>query len=140
MNFYDSDHMSNLLNGHGYETSEDIKKADLVILNTCHIRDKAAEKMYSDLGRIKKIYENNNLIKPIIAVAGCVAQAEGKEITKRSPWVDLVVGPQAYTDLPKLLKKIFKNRLKLRKYSMILLRKMPIHYFYKFLRANFQDF
>jgi tRNA-2-methylthio-N6-dimethylallyladenosine synthase len=106
MNFYDSDHMSNLLNDHGYETSEDIKEADLVILNTCHIRDKAAEKMYSDLGRIKKIYENNNLIKPIIAVAGCVAQAEGKEITKRSPWVDLVVGPQAYTDLPKLLKKI----------------------------------
>ena len=62
MNFYDSDHMSNLLNGYGYETSEDIKEADLVILNTCHIRDKAAEKMYSDLGRIKKIYENNNLI------------------------------------------------------------------------------
>ena len=112
MNFYDSDHMSNLLNGHGYETSNDIKEADLVILNTCHIRDKAAEKMYSDLGRIKKIYENNNLIKPIIAVAGCVAQAEGKEITKRSPWVDLVVGPQAYTDLPKLLKKINKNSKK----------------------------
>ena len=112
MNFYDSDHMSNLLNGHGYETSEDIKEADLVILNTCHIRDKAAEKMYSDLGRIKKIYENNNLIKPIIAVAGCVAQAEGKEITKRSPWVDLVVGPQAYTDLPKLLKKINEDSKK----------------------------
>ena len=112
MNFYDSDHMSNLLNGHGYETSEDIKEADLVILNTCHIRDKAAEKMYSDLGRIKKIYENNNLIKPIIAVAGCVAQAEGKEITKRSPWVDLVVGPQAYTDLPKLLEKINENSKK----------------------------
>ena len=112
MNFYDSDHMSNLLNGHGYETSEDIKEADLVILNTCHIRDKAAEKMYSDLGRIKKIYENNNSIKPIIAVAGCVAQAEGKEITKRSPWVDLVVGPQAYTDLPKLLKKINENSKK----------------------------
>ena len=112
MNFYDSDHMSNLLNGHGYETSEDIKEADLVILNTCHIRDKAAEKMYSDLGRIKKIYENNNLIKPIIAVAGCVAQAEGKEITKRSPWVDLVVGPQAYTDLPNLLKKINENSKK----------------------------
>ncbi len=112
MNFYDSDHMSNLLNGHGYETSEDIKEADLVILNTCHIRDKAAEKMYSDLGRIKKIYENNNLTKPTIAVAGCVAQAEGKEITKRSPWVDLVVGPQTYTDLPRLLKKINENSKK----------------------------
>ena len=109
MNFYDSDHMSNLLNGHGYETSEEIKEADLIILNTCHIRDKAAEKMYSDLGRIKKNYENNNLLKPIIAVAGCVAQAEGKEIIKRSPWVDLVVGPQAYTDLPKLIEKINKN-------------------------------
>ena len=106
MNFYDSNHMSNLLNDNGYETSKEIKEADLIILNTCHIRDKAAEKMYSDLGRIKKIYESNDLTKPIIAVAGCVAQAEGKEITKRSPWVDLVVGPQAYTDLPKLLKKI----------------------------------
>ena len=106
MNFYDSNHMSNLLSDHGYETSEEIENADLVILNTCHIRDKAAEKMYSDLGRIKKTYESNNKKKPIIAVAGCVAQAEGKEITKRSPWVDLVVGPQAYTDLPKLLKKI----------------------------------
>ena len=112
MNFYDSDHMSNILNDHGYETSEKIEEADLVILNTCHIRDKAAEKMYSDLGRIKKVYEKNNLIKPIIAVAGCVAQAEGKEITKRSPWVDLVVGPQAYTDLPKLLKKINGNSKK----------------------------
>ena len=109
MNFYDSDHMCNLLNDHGYETSEEIEKSDLIILNTCHIRDKAAEKMYSDLGRIKKIYENNNLKKPIIAVAGCVAQAEGKEITKRSPWVDLVVGPQAYTDLPKLLEKINRD-------------------------------
>jgi len=112
MNFYDSDHMSNLLNDYGYETSQDIGVADLIILNTCHIRDKAAEKMYSDLGRIKKIYENNKLIKPIIAVAGCVAQAEGKEITKRSPWVDLVVGPQAYTDLPKLLEKIKRNSKK----------------------------
>ncbi len=112
MNFYDSDHMSNLLRDNGYETSLDIKEADLVILNTCHIRDKAAEKMYSDLGRIKKVFENNNLKKPTIAVAGCVAQAEGKEITKRSPWVDLVVGPQAYTDLPKLLKNISNNSKK----------------------------
>ncbi len=112
MNFYDSDHMSNLLNDYGYETSQDIEVADLIILNTCHIRDKAAEKMYSDLGRIKKIYENNKLIKPIIAVAGCVAQAEGKEITKRSPWVDLVVGPQAYTDLPNLLEKVKRNSKK----------------------------
>ena len=106
MNFYDSDHMSNLLKDYGYKNSLDIKEADLIILNTCHIRDKAVEKMYSDLGRIKKVYEDQNSVKPIIAVAGCVAQAEGKQITKRSPWVDLVVGPQAYTDLPKLLKKI----------------------------------
>ena len=112
MNFYDSDHMSNLLYDLGYETSEEIKKADLIILNTCHIRDKAAQKMYSDLGRIKKNYENNNLSKPIITVAGCVAQAEGKEIIERSPWVDLVVGPQAYTDLPKLIEKINKKSKK----------------------------
>ena len=101
MNFYDSDHMSNLLNDKGYETSEDINEADLIILNTCHIRDKAAEKMYSDLGKKKKIMEiiiyQNQLSRC------CWLQAEGKEIIERSPWVDLVVGPQAYTDLPKLI-------------------------------------
>ena len=73
MNFYDSDHMFNLLNDHARK-SEKIEGADLVILNTCHIRDKAAEKMYSDLGRIKKTYENTKSVKPIIAVAGCVAK------------------------------------------------------------------
>ena len=106
MNVYDSNRILDTVKKIGFTETKSLDQSDCFILNTCHIRDKAAEKMYSDLGRIKKIYESNDLTKPIIAVAGCVAQAEGKEITKRSPWVDLVVGPQAYTDLPKLLKKI----------------------------------
>ena len=106
MNFYDSRHISKLLKPHGYAESYEIKEADLIILNTCHIRDKAAEKVYSELGRIKKIFKKNIKKKPVIAVAGCVAQAEGKEIIKRSPWVDIVVGPQAYTDIPKLIEKL----------------------------------
>ena len=110
MNFYDSRHMSNLLKPYGFAESYEIKEADLIILNTCHIRDKAAEKVYSDLGRIKKIFEKNDRKKPVIAVAGCVAQAEGKEIIKRSPWVDIVVGPQAYTDIPKLIDKLIDDK------------------------------
>ena len=110
MNFYDSGHMSKILKPYGYAESSKIQEADLIILNTCHIRDKAAEKVYSDLGRIKSIFEKNEIIKPIIAVAGCVAQAEGEEIIKRSPWVDIVVGPQAYTDIPKILDKLKKEK------------------------------
>ena len=108
MNFYDSGKISGLLKNSGYTITKDSIEADLVVFNTCHIRDKAVEKTYSDLGRIKKNFENNKNKKPIIAVAGCVAQAQGKEILKRSPWVDIVVGPQSYTDLPKLISEVKK--------------------------------
>ena len=108
MNFYDSDKITGLLKNSGYTITKDSIEADLVVFNTCHIRDKAVEKTYSDLGRIKKNFENNKNKKPIIAVAGCVAQAQGKEILKRSPWVDIVVGPQSYTDLPKLISEVKK--------------------------------
>ena len=97
MNFYDSNKISDLLKKTGYTLTENSNEADLVVLNTCHIRDKAVEKTYSDLGRIKKNFENTQNKKPIVAVAGCVAQAQGQEIMRRSPWVDIVVGPQSYT-------------------------------------------
>lgn len=105
MNVYDSVKMEELLKPHGYQMTNNSKDADLVILNTCHIREKAAEKVYSELGRIKK----NSTRKRTIAVAGCVAQAEGEEIFRRAPFVDLVVGPQSYQNLPELLAKVARN-------------------------------
>ncbi len=109
MNFYDSDRMKDLLRPHGYQLDDNEDDADLIVLNTCHIREKAVEKTYSELGRIRdKIYarKEKNGKRSIVAVAGCVAQAQGKEIIKRSPWVDIVVGPQSYQNLPELIAKV----------------------------------
>ncbi len=100
MNVYDSDRMKDLFTDKGYQITNDINKANLTILNTCHIREKAVEKVYSDIGRIKKIKSNKNMK---LVVAGCVAQAEGNEIKKRSPSVDFVVGPQSYHKLPDMI-------------------------------------
>ncbi|AML50342.1 tRNA (N6-isopentenyl adenosine(37)-C2)-methylthiotransferase MiaB [Falsihalocynthiibacter arcticus] len=100
MNVYDSERMAESLSGAGYETTDDAASADMIMLNTCHIREKAAEKVYSELGRLKVHKENNPNLK--IAVAGCVAQAEGEEIVRRQPAVDLVVGPQSYHRLPEM--------------------------------------
>ena len=105
MNVYDSERMSEVLAGQGYGLTSDIGDADLVLLNTCHIREKAAEKVYSELGRIKQIKSQREAEgkATMIAVAGCVAQAEGAEILSRAPQVDIVVGPQSYHRLPELL-------------------------------------
>ena len=103
MNVYDSLKMENLLKPHGFSLIQDEKNADLIILNTCHIREKASEKVYSELGKIKK---NNLGVKPTVVVAGCTAQAEGEQIFKRAKNVDIVVGPQSYHNLPKLLEKV----------------------------------
>ncbi|WP_173645109.1 tRNA (N6-isopentenyl adenosine(37)-C2)-methylthiotransferase MiaB [Polycladidibacter stylochi] len=107
MNVYDSDRMNDALTTDGYIPTDTPEDADLVILNTCHIREKAAEKVYSELGRIRKIKDSraNAGKKTMVSVAGCVAQAEGAEISKRAPVVDLVVGPQSYHRLPELLGK-----------------------------------
>ena len=99
MNVYDGARMAELLEAQGMTAAGDGAEADLVVLNTCHIREKAAEKVYSDIGRLKR--EDGS--RPMIAVAGCVAQAEGPEIPRRAPTVDIVVGPQAYHRLPELL-------------------------------------
>ena len=99
MNVYDGERMGELLTEKGITPAPEGEEADLVVLNTCHIREKAAEKVYSDIGRLKK----PDGTKPMIAVAGCVAQAEGEEIMARAPAVSMVVGPQAYHRLPDML-------------------------------------
>ncbi|MEK9860230.1 MAG: tRNA (N6-isopentenyl adenosine(37)-C2)-methylthiotransferase MiaB, partial [Alphaproteobacteria bacterium] len=108
MNVYDSDRMADVLAPLGYSNSDDASDADMVIINTCHIREKAAEKVFSELGRLRlwKEAEAEQGRQVKIAVAGCVAQAEGEEISRRAPWVDVVVGPQAYHRLPELVANI----------------------------------
>jgi tRNA-2-methylthio-N6-dimethylallyladenosine synthase len=105
MNVYDSERMTEALSLGGYSETGRIEDADLVILNTCHIREKAAEKVYSDLGRVRQVKEERLAAghKTLVAVVGCVAQAEGAEIVARAPVVDLVVGPQSYHRLPSLI-------------------------------------
>jgi tRNA-2-methylthio-N6-dimethylallyladenosine synthase len=105
MNVYDSERMASLLAAQGYGPASAPEDADLVILNTCHIREKAAEKIYSELGKIKLMKEARHKVgkEMVIAVAGCVAQAEGTELVKRQRAVDVVVGPQTYHRLPELL-------------------------------------
>jgi len=105
MNVYDGERMGELLAEKGITPAPEGEEADLVVLNTCHIREKAAEKVYSDIGRLKK----DDGSKPMIAVAGCVAQAEGEEIMARAPSVSMVVGPQAYHRLPDMLDKAVKG-------------------------------
>ncbi|MEP3046991.1 MAG: tRNA (N6-isopentenyl adenosine(37)-C2)-methylthiotransferase MiaB [Roseibium sp.] len=107
MNVYDSERMTDVLAPEGFQATDDMEDADLVILNTCHIREKAAEKVYSELGRIRKVKEARAKAgkEMMVGVAGCVAQAEGEEISRRAPIVDMVVGPQSYHRLPSLLNK-----------------------------------
>ena len=100
MNVYDSERMVEAMGGSGYIETATPEDADMILLNTCHIREKAAEKVYSELGRMRVLKEANPDLK--IGVAGCVAQAEGAEIMRRQPLVDLVVGPQSYHRLPQL--------------------------------------
>ena len=100
MNVYDSERMAETLGGKGYVETKSPDDADMILLNTCHIREKAAEKVYSELGRFKGLKAEKPDLK--IGVAGCVAQAEGEEIMRRQPLVDLVVGPQSYHRLPEM--------------------------------------
>ena len=104
MNVYDSERMVEALGSKGYEQTTKPEDADMILLNTCHIREKAAEKVYSELGRFKELKAEKPNLK--IGVAGCVAQAEGEEIMRRQPMVDLVVGPQSYHRLPELEAKL----------------------------------
>jgi tRNA-2-methylthio-N6-dimethylallyladenosine synthase len=111
MNVYDSARMADLLAPIGYGMVDGPEDADMVILNTCHIREKAVEKVYSELGRLKRLKEDRAQggDKMLIAVAGCVAQAEGEEIVRRQSAVDIVVGPQSYHRLPEMIAKIARG-------------------------------
>ena len=113
MNVYDSERMADVLSPLGYGMTDAPEGADLVVLNTCHIREKATEKVYSELGRLKEMRDERLAeggSRMTIAVAGCVAQAEGEEIMRRQPAVDLVVGPQAYHQLPELIARSHRAR------------------------------
>jgi tRNA-2-methylthio-N6-dimethylallyladenosine synthase len=112
MNVYDSERMADVLSPLGYGLTDMPEGADLVVLNTCHIREKATEKVYSELGQIKRLKSAREAAgaSMTIAVAGCVAQAEGEEIMRRQPAVDLVVGPQAYHQLPELIARAHRAR------------------------------
>lgn len=106
MNVYDSERMVDLLSHHGYETTDQASDADLVVLNTCHIRERAAEKVYSELGRLEKMRSaKKDGTSPMIAVAGCVAQAESDAMATRAPFIDIIFGPQTIHRLPELLEK-----------------------------------
>ncbi len=128
MNVYDSKRMVDVLKPHGYEQSESAEDADLVILNTCHIREKAAEKVYSEIGRLKahKEVQAESGKNMYIAVAGCVAQAEGPEMMKRAPAIDMVLGPQTYHRLPDMLKSAEEQRTGGRRSARVLDTDFPV--------------
>jgi len=107
MNVYDAARMADILAPLGYAAVDGPEAADLIILNTCHIREKAAEKVYSDLGRLQPL--KSGARAPLIAVAGCVAQAEGEEVRRRAPYVDMVFGPQTYHRLPEMIAHIARG-------------------------------
>ena len=110
MNVYDSDKITDTLKTIGYEKSENLNSANCFVLNTCHIRDKAKEKVYHEIGRVREAFLNKS--KPLVIVAGCVAQAENTEMLKREPYIDLVIGPQSYHKLNETILQFEKNKQK----------------------------
>ena len=134
MNVYDSERMHDVLQAEGYETAESVEEADLVVLNTCHIREKAAEKVYSEIGRLRQLKDQRSEDGKdmYIAVAGCVAQAEGKEMMRRAPSVDMVFGPQTYHRLPDMLKNAEEQR-KDKKSARVLDTDFPVEAKFDFL-------
>ena len=110
MNEYDSNRIYHSVKKIGFEKTEDLESANCYILNTCHIRDKAKEKVYHEIGRVKKVYRNK--AKPIVVVAGCVAQAENQEMLKREPYIDIIIGPQSYHKINDLIKNLVSKKQK----------------------------
>ena len=104
MNEYDSNRILDIVKSIGYEKSNDQKHADCYVINTCHIRDKAKEKVFHEVGRVKKIYSNKN--KPVMIIAGCVAQAEGEILLRKEKYIDAVIGPQSYHEINKIILEI----------------------------------
>ena len=113
MNEYDSNRIFDIAKTIGYEKTETISDSDCYVLNTCHIREKATEKVYHDVGRLKKEFRKKK--KPILIITGCVAQAEGEEMLKREKYIDGVIGPQSYHQIPEVIKKIEMNKSRINK-------------------------
>ena len=111
MNEYDSNRILDLARSIGYVSTQELSEADCYILNTCHIREKATDKVYHDIGRLKKEFRNRK--KPMVLVAGCVAQAENQEMLSREKYIDGVVGPQSYHQIPNIIKKIENDKSKI---------------------------
>ena len=109
MNEYDTGRIYDLTSTIGFKKTNFKKEADCFILNTCHIREKATEKVYHDIGRLKKKYRNKK--KPIVLVTGCVAQAENDEMLERERYIDAVIGPQSYQNIPKILLEFDKKKI-----------------------------
>ena len=107
MNVYDTDRIYESLKKINFIQTSRQENADCYIINTCHIRDKAKEKVYHEVGRIKEIYKNKQ--KPIMVIAGCVAQAENEEMFKREPYIDIVIGPQSYHKINNLILNYVKK-------------------------------
>ena len=101
MNEYDTNRIYDLTSIIGFKKTDNKKEADCFVLNTCHIREKATEKVYDEIGRIKKDFKNSK--KPLVIVSGCVAQAESNEMIKREPYIDMTIGPQSYHKIPDLI-------------------------------------
>ena len=110
MNEYDSNRIHDLTSIIGFIKTDIKEEADCFVLNTCHIREKATEKVYHEIGRVKKKFKN--LKKPLVIVSGCVAQAESEEMTKREPYIDMVIGPQSYHKIPNLILNYYKKKTK----------------------------
>ena len=111
MNEYDSNRIYDSVKKIGYEKTEKYEEANCYLLNTCHIRDKAKEKVYSEIGRVKKIFRSKK--KPLVIIAGCVAQAENQEMLKREPYIDLVIGPQSYHKINDKIEKYLNEKKKI---------------------------
>jgi len=121
MNEYDSNRIFDLVSTIGYKKTDIKNEADCFVLNTCHIREKATEKVYHEVGRVKKIFRN--LKKPLVIVSGCVAQAESKEMLKREPYIDMVVGPQSYYKISDLILNYQRNKKKIEETEFNVIKK-----------------
>ena len=111
MNEYDSNRIIDTVKEIGFFKTENLNDTDCFLLNTCHIRDKAKEKVYHEIGRVKKNFKSKK--KPLVIVAGCVAQAENEEMLKREPYIDIVIGPQAYHKINDKIKEYFNKQKKI---------------------------
>ena len=111
MNEYDSNRIYDTVKSIGYKKTENYEEANCYLLNTCHIRDKAKEKVYHEIGRVKKIFRHK--IKPLVIITGCVAQAENEEMLKREPYIDLIIGPQSYHKINEMILKHHEKKKKI---------------------------